>query len=227
MGKSKKLDIKVNEMGIDFDRAVFVAANLKKRKNCKIDQSKHRLEYIERMLSRWSPRELAEYAESIGDNIDQRSFRRFIDRIPEEFFYASGDIDELIKDRLGVVIDDIKIMDKLIRYQEKRLDTHAKVDVHSPIARREQSNDIKLLASLVEKRREIMAQSGLIPTIGRKEETEKEGKKVKSIDEYNEEEQRQELLRIAKIELQAEESRKRAEREGRFDGYDRRLTGQV
>ncbi len=226
MNKKKKHHIKIDEMGVDFDRAVFVAANLKKKKNCKIDQSDHRLEYIERVLSRWTPRQLAEYAKSAGDDIDQRSFYRFINRVPEEFLYASGDIDDLIKDRLGAVIDDVKIMDKLIRYQEKRLDTHAKVDVHSPIARREQSNDIKLLASLVEKRREMMAQSGLIPTIRQKQEMEREGGKVKSIEDYDEEELRQEFIRIGKIEYQAEQSRKRAEKEGRFNEFENKKIGE-
>lgn len=222
MSKKKKLDIKIDEMGVDFDRAVFVAANLKKRKNCKIDQSSHRLAYMERILSRWTLRELAKYAESVGNEIDERSFRRFIDRVPKEFFYPPGDIEDLIKDRLGAVIDDIKIMDKLIKYQEKRLDAHAQVDVRSPIARREQSNHIKLLASLVEKRREMMAQSGLIPTIGKKNEIEAEGNKVKSILEFTEEEWHEEELRQAKIILQAEEDKKRAEKEGRFDRHRRR-----
>ena len=217
MARRKKPDIKIDQMGVDFDRAVFVAANLRKRKNCKIDQSKHRLEYIERMLSRWKPRELAEYAQSIEDDIDERSFRRFIERIPEEFLYPLTDVDELIKDRLGAVIDDIKIMDKLIRYQDARLDAHAKVDARSPIARREQSNDIKLLASLVEKKREMMAQSGLVPTVPKKSKTEEETRELKSIMELTDEEWHEEEVRQARIILQAEEDKKRAKKEGRFD----------
>lgn len=106
----------------------------------------------------------------------------------------------------------MKELKDMIRYQRARIDSHSEVDDKSPIARREQSNDIKLMNELLQHYDDRMKDEK-----GAKSTPEiEEGKGVKSFEDYSPEEE-EELLRIARLEVKGKESRERAKREHLFD----------
>lgn len=107
---------------------------------------------------------------------------------------------------LSKEIDTLEELRELIRYQKARIDKHAPVDEKSPIARREQSNDIKLMKELLE-----LYDAKMKDEKGAKSTPEIEkGKGVKSFKDYSPEEEEAELLRIVQLEVKGKESRERA-----------------
>lgn len=107
----------------------------------------------------------------------------------------------------------MKELKDMIRYQRARIDSHSEVDDKSPIARREQSNDIKLMNELLE-HYDVRVSDGKGAKSGPEIE---EGKGVKSFENFSPEEEHEELMRIARIELEGEKSSKRAKEERLFD----------
>lgn len=200
------------------DRGKWLDKNVPKR-NTKVDKSDNRIYYLELITSRqFTSVELEEMAREKEEKIKERTFRLYrawMEETCPKFFREPTHIEKMIAGgTLGKDIDTLSEMRDLIRYQKKRMEEHAKIDEASPIARREQSNDVKVLQGLLERYDEMVKEKkGSVPH-GAKEE---EGKRVKSIDDYSEEEERAELLRIANIELQGEKSRLRAKKEKRFE----------
>lgn len=189
------------------------------KRNTKIDNSDNRIYYLELITSRqFTSVELEEMAREKGEKISERTFRAYnewMQKTCSKFYREPTHIEKMIASgTLTKEIDTLSEMTGLIRYQKERLEAHAKIDETSPIARREQSNDVKVMQGLLERYDEMVKEKkGLVPREGQKEE----GKKIKSIDDYNAEEERDELLRIADIEKGAEKSRLKAKKEKRFE----------
>lgn len=198
-----------------IDRAEWLGEQIPKR-NTKIDKSKNRNAYLEMMCSgRFTLDELVEIAREKGEKIGRSTFGLYISKISTKFFREQTHVEKMIAaGTLSKQIITLKELEDMIRYQRARIDSHSAVDDKSPIARREQSNDIKLMMELLErydsKKAGRQGAKGLTPD-------EEEGKGVKSFEDYDAEEEREEILRIARIELEAEKSRKRAKREHLFD----------
>lgn len=197
-----------------IDRAEWLGEQIAKR-NTKIDKSKHRNAYLELICSgRFTDEELAEIAQEKGEAISREGFRRYGLKIDKKFFREQTHVEKMIAaGTLSKEIITLKELEDMIRYQRARIDSHSEVDDKSPIARREQSNDIKLMKELLEDYDARMREEK-----GGKSSPEiEEGKGVKSFEDYSPEEEREELLRIARIELEAEKSRKRAKEQHLFD----------
>lgn len=197
-----------------IDRAEWLGEQIPKR-NTKIDKSKNRNAYLELICSgRFTDEELAEIAQEKGEAISREGFRRYGLEIDKKFFREQTHVEKMIAaGTLSKEINTLQELRDMIRYQRARIDSHSEVDDKSPIARREQSNDIKLMNELLQHYDNKIAESQGAKSTPEEEE----GKGVKSFEDYNEEEEREELLRIARIELEAEKSRKRAKREHLFD----------
>lgn len=197
------------------NRGDWLDKNVPKR-NTKVDKSKHRKYYLELITSRqFTSVELEEFAREKGDKINEATFRKYklwMQKVCSKFFREPTHIEKMIAaGTLGKEIDTLSEMRDLIRYHKERMESHAKVDEASPIARREQSNDIKVMQGLLERYDEMVKEKkGTAPKEG-------EEKRIKSIEDYNAEEERDELLRIADIEKGAEKSRLRAKKEKRFE----------